>query len=270
MESFSSGFARVDTTTDSKSFVQYLNLIHSLPFFQECKKQSYQELNVCPGASILEVGCGNGVDAWVMAGLSGPEGRVVGIDVSKTMLITAKSGQYSGSASPHFVMSDAMHLPFSDGMFDGVRTDRVLQHTKNPSDAIREMTRVLRKSGTVVIFEPDWDTYGIWPGDRKVTLKIIDFWCGHIPSGWVGKSLYSACVNADLHHIEMKPIVLTITDLNIANKVFDLENTISLVTKSEIITPEESEALLSDLYDAENSHSFFSSLVFYLVTGVKH
>jgi hypothetical protein len=68
----------------------------------------------------------------------------------------------------------------------------------------------------------------------------------------------------------MKPIVLTITDLNIANKVFDLENTISLVTKSEIITPEESEALLSDLYDAENSHSFFSSLVFYLVTGVKH
>jgi hypothetical protein len=69
MESFSSGFARVDTTTDSKSFVQYLNLIHSLPFFQECKKKSYQELNVCPGTSILEVGCGNGVDAWVMAGL---------------------------------------------------------------------------------------------------------------------------------------------------------------------------------------------------------
>lgn len=270
MGSFASGFAKVDTTTDCKSFVQYLDLIHSLPFFQERKKESFLELGIHSGDTILEVGCGNGIDAWKIAELAGPDGHVVGIDISNTMLVSARDNALSGSSSPHFMMSNAIFLPFTDRSFDGVRTDRVLQHTKNPAGAIREMTRVLRTSGKIVLFEPDWDTYGIWPGDQKVVRKIIDFWCDQIPSGWVGRSLYSGCVHADLHSIEIKPSILTINDLNIAKSVFDIENTILMATRTGIITPKEAKVLVADLQEADRNRSFFSSLVFYMVTGVKN
>lgn len=260
----------MDATTDSKSFVQYLDLIHSLPFFQERKKESFLELGIHSGDTILEVGCGNGIDAWKIAELAKPDGQVVGIDVSCTMLRSAKKSALLDSFSPHFMMSDALYLPFANGSFDGVRTDRVLQHTKNPSGTIQEMTRILHTSGKIVLFEPDWDTYSIWPGNQKVVRKIIDFWCDQIPSGWVGRSLYSGCVHADLHSIEIKPSILTINDLNIAKSVFDIENTILMATRNGIITPREAKILVTDLQEADRNRSFFSSLVFYMVTGVKN
>lgn len=73
-----------------------------------------------------------------------------------------------------------------------------------------------------------------------------------------------------LIYIKIKPLVLTITDLNIANNVFDLKNTISMVTQSGLITPKQADTLLTELHDVANSHSFFSSLIFYMVTEVKH
>ena len=91
MDSFASGFAGVDGAGDARSFVTYLDLIHSMPFFQECKRQSYQNLGVRPGASVLEIGCGNGVDATILASMAGTDGRVIGIDVSSTMLASARS-----------------------------------------------------------------------------------------------------------------------------------------------------------------------------------
>ena len=269
MDSLASGFAKVDDATDATSFVQYLDLIHSLPFFQECKKLSYLNLDIQPGSSILEIGCGNGVDAWRLADLSGPGGLVIGADVSSTMLLSAKSVNIPHSCSPEFLMSDAAILPFVSDTFDGVRTDRVLQHTRDPAAVIREMTRVLRKGGRLVVFEPDWDSFGIWPGKREITRKVLNFWCDHIPSGWVGRSVSSAFVEADLAAIEIKPIVLTLTDLNLANQVFDLENTISKAAASGIIDPGHADTLKTELRSAAASGRFFSTLTFYLATGTK-
>jgi ubiquinone/menaquinone biosynthesis C-methylase UbiE len=269
MDSLASGFASVDEATDAKSFVHYLELIHSLPFFQECKKLSYQSLDIHPGSTILEIGCGNGVDAWRLAELSGPTGQVIGADVSNTMLVSAKSVNRSRFCSPEFLMSDAAVLPFVSDSFDGVRTDRVLQHTRDPADVIREMTRILHSGGKIVVFEPDWDSFGIWPGDPEITRKVLNFWCDNIPAGWVGRAVYSAFAEAGLDEIEIKPIVLTLTDLNIANQVFDLGNTISKAGVSGIINPEQAERLHNDLYSAASSDRFFSTLTFYLATGTK-
>lgn len=269
MDSLASGFACVDDATDAKSFVHYLELIHSLPFFQECKKLSYQNLDIHPGSSILEIGCGNGVDAWRLAELSGPTGQVIGADVSSTMLISAKSATMSRSCSPEFLMSDAAILPFARDTFDGVRTDRVLQHTRDPAAVIREMTRVLHKGGKLVVFEPDWDSFGIWPGDREITRKVLNFWCDHIPSGWVGRAVSSAFVESGLSVIEIKPFVLTLQDLKIADQVFDLGNTISKAVESGIIDQEQAKRLQNELSSAAATGRFFSTLTFYLVTGTK-
>lgn len=270
MDSFASGFAGVDSAGDSHSFVNYLDLIQSMPFFQECKRRSYQEMNIRRGAVILEIGCGNGIDATNLSGIAGPEGQIIGIDVSSTMLASARArGSDSGVPLPEYLLSDAAHLAFPDATFDAVRADRVLQHTKDPASVVREMARVTGASGRVVIFEPDWETFVLWPGKHEVTRRILNFWCDRIPSGWVGRSLYASFKSAGLTDIAVSPVNLVITSLPLARRVFDLETTLSLAGKAGAVNPHEADEWAEELARADTAGQFFSSLTFYLVTGTK-
>jgi ubiquinone/menaquinone biosynthesis C-methylase UbiE len=269
MDSFASGFASVDGTGDARSFVSYLDLIHSMPFFQECKRQSYRNLAIRPGASVLEIGCGNGVDATVLAGMAGPSGQVIGIDVSSTMLASARSRDGVCSPHPGYVLCDASNLAFADETFDAVRADRVLQHTKDPAIVLREMARVIRPAGKIVVFEPDWETFVLSPGERVVTRRILNFWCGRIPSGWAGRSLFAAFTAAGLRDVDMTPMTLVLTSLPLARRVFDLETTVSLAARAGIVSSLEAETWVGEQVRADADGQFFSSLTFYLVTGTK-
>ena len=269
MDSFASGFAGVDGAGDSRSFVTYLDLIHSLPFFQECKRQSYQRLAIQPGASVLEIGCGNGVDAKILAGMTGPAGRVIGIDVSSTMLTSARARDGAGSTNPGYALCDASNLAFSDASFDAVRADRVLQHTKDPLAVIREMARVTSPGGKIVVFEPDWETFVLYPGEREVTRRILNFWCDHIPTGWAGRLLYSGFSASAISDVEVKPVSLVLTSLPLARKIFDLDTTVSLAVQAGIVSSRQAETWSGEHAQADASGQFFSSLTFYLVTGTK-
>jgi len=269
MDSFASGFAGVDSAGDAGSFVTYLDLIHSMPFFKECKRQSYRKLAIRPGASVLEIGCGNGVDATILAGMAGPTGQVIGIDVSSTMLAAARARSCAGSTLPSYVLCDASNLAFPDNTFDAVRADRVLQHTIDPAVVIREMARVTRQAGKIVVFEPDWETFVLWPGEREVTRRILNFWCDHIPTGWAGRTLYAGFSAAGLSDIEITPVCLVITSLPLARRIFDLETTVSLAVQAGIVSFQEAAAWAEEHAAADAAGHFFSSLTFYLVTGTR-
>jgi SAM-dependent methyltransferase len=269
MDSFASGFAGVDSAGDARSFVQYLEMIHALPFFQECKRETYRKLGIRPGASVLDIGCGNGVDATVLAGLAGPDGRVIGIDVSATMLSSARALGAGTGNPPGYVLCNAGGLPFSGESFDAVRADRVLQHTGDPAAVLREMARVTRPGGKIVVFEPDWETFVIAPGGRGVTRTILNYWCDRIPSGWAGRSLYPAFAAAGLETIEACPACLVITSLPLARRIFDLDTTIRLVAEAGLVTSREAESWAAGHSEADAAGSFFSSLTFYLVSGTK-
>jgi len=269
MSSLSSGFAQVDKTDDADTFVQYLNLIHSLPFFQECKAKSYEKLNLSPGDSVLEIGCGNGVDIHKLAESVEKTGAAIGIDISYTMLIAARNSARSSDRIPEFILCNGQNLAFADATFHAVRSDRVLQHTYDPFAVVKEIARVTRSSGSVVIFEPDWETFIIWPGDYTICRKVLNYWCDNIPSGQVGRKLYAAFSDAGLKEIEVQPITLTVTDLELANRIFDLKPTFSQAVKQRIVNPEDIQRWEAGLVHADKTEQFFSSLTFFLVSGRK-
>ena len=84
------GFQKVDDAADFAVFSNCLTLIDSLPFFAECKRESYDLLGAKAGKRILEVGCGLGDDALSLARLVAPGGSVIGIDGSQTMIAAAR------------------------------------------------------------------------------------------------------------------------------------------------------------------------------------
>ena len=196
-DDLASGFRDVDSAADFAVFSSCLTLVQSIPFFAECKRESYDLLGAVPGRRILDVGCGLGDDAAALARLVTPGGTVVGVDGSRAMIEAARR-RYGGVEGLTFEVADAAAMPFDDASFDACRVDRVLQHVADPTPVIREMARVLRPGGLLVAYDNDWETLTVDAADRVLTRTVLNAWCDRFPSGWIGRRLVPLFLQAGL------------------------------------------------------------------------
>lgn len=105
-----------------------------------------------PGERVLDVGTGTGVVANHAASIVGPEGRVVGVDLSEEMLCAARSEAGKlGLGNVEFRKMDAEHLDVPDGSFDHVYSLCAILHFPDASRALAEMNRILRPGGRLVV-----------------------------------------------------------------------------------------------------------------------
>lgn len=94
-----------------------------------------------PGERVLDVGCGTGIVARLVAPRVGPEGEVVGLDPNPKMLEVARRLPAPDGATVRWLEGDAQGLP--DGPFDLVTCQQALQFVPDRAAALREMRRVL-------------------------------------------------------------------------------------------------------------------------------
>ena len=100
--------------------------------------------------TILDVGCGNGTYLAELA-RRGFAGRTLGVDLSFGMLAAARA-RLSGAERPAALANaDAVALPFRDGLAGLVLAPHMLYHVPDPAAALRELRRVTRAGGRVVI-----------------------------------------------------------------------------------------------------------------------
>lgn len=99
------------------------------------------------GSNILEVACGTGVLAREAQLETGLTGRVTGLDSSEKMLDTARRK----SSMIEWIQGDAMDLPFKTSHFDRVLCQFSLSSIANRVHTIKEMLRVCRPNGLVVL-----------------------------------------------------------------------------------------------------------------------
>lgn len=104
-----------------------------------------------PGERVLDVACGPGLVTFPAAEAVGPEGEVVGADISETMVETAsREAEARTLGNTEFVRTDAESLDFPDGSFDAVLCSLGLMYAPEPRVAVEEMHRVLRPGGRAV------------------------------------------------------------------------------------------------------------------------
>ncbi|ORW10016.1 methyltransferase domain-containing protein [Mycobacterium kyorinense] len=109
-------------------------------------------LNIPPGGTALDVGCGPGTVTASLARAAGPDGLALGVDISEPMLaraVRAESGPQVG-----FLRADAQRLPLRDDTVDAVVSIAVLQLIPEPAAALAEIARVLRPGGRLAIMVP--------------------------------------------------------------------------------------------------------------------
>ena len=110
-------------------------------------------LGLCPGDGVLDVACGTGNFSRDFARSVGPDGLVVGIDVSETMLARAVSNtRAAGLGQVAYIRGDAVELPFLDQSFDAVCCFAALHLFGDPLRALDRMTAVLTPGGRLALF----------------------------------------------------------------------------------------------------------------------
>jgi demethylmenaquinone methyltransferase/2-methoxy-6-polyprenyl-1,4-benzoquinol methylase len=130
-----------------------------------------------PGEAALDVCCGTGDLAFELAGRVGREGRVIGSDFSERMLDLARDkAAERNEPAVRFEWADALELPYDDESFDAVTVGFGVRNLADLDRGIREMSRVLKPGGRIVILEitqptrPPLSTFfSVW-FDRLVPL----------------------------------------------------------------------------------------------------
>jgi ubiquinone/menaquinone biosynthesis C-methylase UbiE len=105
--------------------------------------------------SILEIGCGQGVDAVGMCQKLAPDGRYLGLDYSPRSVTvateTARELEASLRVMPEFRVGNAEALDVESDSFEAAYSLGVLHHTADEAAAVREIHRVLRPGGTAYV-----------------------------------------------------------------------------------------------------------------------
>lgn len=105
-----------------------------------------------PGENVLDVGCGAGIDSLISAGMTGPAGRVTGVDMSPDMLQKARrAADEMGVSNVEFRPGYGEELPVQDCWADVVISNGVLNLMPDKSAALGEMHRALKPGGRLQI-----------------------------------------------------------------------------------------------------------------------
>jgi arsenite methyltransferase len=105
-----------------------------------------------PGEVVLDLGCGAGTDLLIAAQMTGPEGRVIGVDMTSSMLATAGSSADAmglGNVELHEALIES--LPVPDASVDVVISNGVIDLVPDKDAVMDEIERVLRPGGRLQI-----------------------------------------------------------------------------------------------------------------------
>jgi arsenite methyltransferase len=106
------------------------------------------------GATVLDLGCGAGMDSIIAARRVGPAGRVIGIDFSEAMLARARAAKELVNL-PHlqFQQGDAEYLPLADESIDVALVNGIFNLNPKRKEIFSELARVLRPHGRAYVAE---------------------------------------------------------------------------------------------------------------------
>jgi ubiquinone/menaquinone biosynthesis C-methylase UbiE len=113
---------------------------------------------VGPGYRVIDIGCGPGYFSLAMAGMVGPAGRVLAVDLQPEMLrrIERKMRRrgLDGIIKTHACQADTLAIPPATEPFDFALLYYMIHETPDPENLLRELYPFLKKGGKMLIVDP--------------------------------------------------------------------------------------------------------------------
>jgi len=104
------------------------------------------------GETVLDLGSGAGVDVFLAAREVGPEGRVIGVDMTPAMVDRARvNAAREGYTNVEFRLGEIEHLPVPDASVDVIVSNCVVNLSPEKEQVFREAFRVLKQGGRMLL-----------------------------------------------------------------------------------------------------------------------
>ncbi|HAM16134.1 MAG TPA: arsenite S-adenosylmethyltransferase [Eggerthellaceae bacterium] len=125
-----------------------------------------------PGETVIDLGCGGGVDAIIASRLVGDEGHVYGLDMTPEMIrLAADNAEAAGARNITYIEGRIESIPLPDAAVDVVLSNCVINFSDDRPAALREAARVLRPGGRLVV--SDIVEFSAVPADAREDLCAI-------------------------------------------------------------------------------------------------
>jgi len=128
----------------------FMNTVMTAGLHHRWRERAAEMAQIGPGARVLDVATGTGDLALELARRAAPGGEVVGSDFSEAMLAKARA---KSRGAVRFELGDALALPYADGSFDAATVGFGARNFANVGAGLREMVRVVRPGGHVVVLD---------------------------------------------------------------------------------------------------------------------
>lgn len=141
-----------------------------------------------PSARVVEIGCGTGAIARLIAARPGIA-EVVGVDPSPILVERARhaSGAISNAS---FQVADGREVPEPDSSFDVAVLHRVLSHAPAPEELLAEAHRLLRPGGRLAVFDGDYSTITLATGpDDPLEVCVAAMVASYVNDPWIVRRL---------------------------------------------------------------------------------
>jgi ubiquinone/menaquinone biosynthesis C-methylase UbiE len=197
----------------------------------------------------------------------GPGGEVTAVDLSAVLVATARERDDGGKV--RYATADIMGLDFPDGVFDGVRSERVLQHVPDPDAAVAELVRVTAPGGRVCLIDTDWDSF-LMDGMPTDSLAALTQWAADagMTLRSAGRFLRGRLVRAGLTSVTAEPIAIAMTDRHTVQVLHPFFSR-RVVNDFLRVPAELADSWFSAFEDALARDDFLAVLTMWVVTGTK-
>ena len=157
-----------------------VNTVLSLGIHHYWRKKTVSLSGAKPGDSVLDCATGTGDLAIEFKKEVGPEGYVMGTDFCAPMIEHAPEKAEQKNLSVDFEVADAMDLPYESDRFDIASIAFGIRNVDDPATALREMARVVKTGGIVVVLE-----FGQPSGVMSLPFKIYSKYIMPAVGGWL-------------------------------------------------------------------------------------
>ncbi len=160
------------------------------------------------GSRVLEAGCGVGAQTRILARRS-PQAHFVSVDISPASLAQARATvEGEGLRNVEFRQADLFALPFAPDSFDHVFVCFVLEHLRQPEQALQALLRVLRPGGSLTVIEGDHGSAFFHPASPRAQRTIECLCQAQDAAGGdalVGRRLYPLLASLNLADVTVSP-----------------------------------------------------------------
>lgn len=207
------------------------------------------------GETVVDLGCGGGLDVFLAAAKVGPTGRAIGIDMTPEMLALArKNAERAQVANAEFHQATIDKLPLADATVDCVISNCVINLAPDKPAVFREIARVLKPGGRLAVSDIALKK-PLPPEIGNDLMAYVGCIAGAIPV----ETYRAALVEAGFAHVQ---IVDTQADLNAYTKV---ENQSGCCSPSTSASTTDAHSQLRELLRRYNVNDYAASVKVYAV-----